>query len=1087
MTTDNIWKRVVVLGLTVLMAGQPVPAIAQGMSAELQAAQPQLPQTRSDNEDQSATDESASQTATDQTSDDTALPTQGEQGTTDGRLSLKSGQTVNLCYKADGSLDKQATEAAILKAIVEQTPSETNDSAVIEYYAGKAVSGFNRVETWLPIDEKPNWTLTDKHTFGAGSQRIRVTIAGQSAETTVTFQDVPASGLQLAQNVSELPLAYKDGDTIDARATSQTILDQSITGWGLCDKSEATVEYCYDHINYTSLDYKPSKYNKLFKAFGEGEQWIRVTVPANDKHQAFKQEYKLTFKDVRQIPSLTFVRAPKLVMSFKDNGEADSAAMLTALKNDDILSGVKGCEKSEVTVEATFDAAGAHDVRYTVPATASHKALDQTVSVEFIDMRGSSDIKVNSNQTVALAYAASGDVDVQATMTAIKKAVLGEVVASDVTLDPQGALEPGVVNVHVSAPATKEHKAVDVTVAVTLKDARVQPQISFKQNSPWKGVFKGSAIDPAATEAYVRDELIDEGALAGVDKSEVKLEYCYFNLFGHAQRWASFTYSPTDVNFDGTGWISFGANKDLLIRATIAATDTHAGASVTKTVRFEDNRPASGIEFKTDATSADLAYNEQGALDIAQTKDKILAAIVQTYGACKPSDITIEYKAGLLWRPLDYVPGIGEKAFGAGEQQIRVTVAATANHQGEQQQFTLTFTDARKDATLAFIANPKVLYSPDIDQMKGQILGQLDTKSSTVPSSCDPKNFTFEYEAPMYLFGSQNNLNITKGWSPLEGSKDSIREYPRIGAGDQKIRVKFNGNAEYKPSGIVEASLKVNKGKIKIKVKNGNIFAGEKDSTEKVHALTTLNTTDNVDLYRIYSGLSSTVKSKLYLELPNSITDSRVVKILDPIAQSAFGAPLSQVIKGGKVSFGQVRTFIQGITNSPALNWLANFGLIDKGALNALNKTLVALKILDNAEVEFGVPRDAGLYTTFVVSNNPNYETAVGTGELLVRLNSKGTALTWNHNGTEGKKAGTFALSDVQQNADWYTATLSVDGDTTIEQSGVRYHFTGITQKGKLFSSSKAPTEPGRYQETVRTSGGNFFAWAKTRSLVISE
>lgn len=985
MDTDCIKNRVVAIGVAALLAAQPVPAFAAAGSSAQQGAETQQ-SVSGGTEDESVQEVALDSFGVDSDAEGGAVEAAAARGDNGeiaiGDLELRDGQTVTLCYDDQGSFDRESTERAIIESIVAATPSGTADDAKIEYYAGKALSGFKNVEQWLSIDKAPSWNFTDKHTFGEGVQKIRVTCGGQSAIVEATFRGLSDSGLSLIEGVSELPLSYADGSAIDADATVATILDQAVAGWGLCDKAEAKVEYCYNHINYTSLDYKPSSLSIGHKAFGAGEQWIRVSVPANEKHRAFSQEFKLTFKDARPTPSFAFVEHPEALLSFKDDGTVDLDATLSALKDSGILAATTGCDASEISLEASVDGAGDHDVIFSVPATASHKGFSQTVKVSFVDARGASDITINDGQNVDLVYRANGEVDEEATKAAVRTAVLGENAAEDVVLDFSGSLLPGSLEVRVSAPATKDHKGVDATVNVVLKDARVQPTISFKQESPWKAVFKDGKLDPSGTESYVRDELLDGGALAGVDKPEVKLEYCYFNLFGQSQKWASFSYSPTNVNLGGTGWVSFGVDKDLIIRATVPATDKHAGAVVTKTVRFEDQR---------------------------------------------------------------------------------------------------------QEAKLVFNENATIAYTSDVDQMKAQVLSQIDKDASSIPADLDASEFTFEYYAPMYLFGSQSDLNIIKGWAPLEGSRDSIREYPRMGAGDQQIRVKFNGNGEYKPTEAVESNLKVNKGKLKIKVKNGSIYAGEKDSAAKIHALTTLDSTDDIDLYRVYAGLTSTASGKIYLELPGSITDSRVLKVLDPISQKTLGAPLTEVLKDGKVSFGQVRSFIQGVTDSPEVNWLANFGIIDKDALTALNKTLSALKFADGAEIDFGVPRVAGLFTTYVVSDNTNYETAVSAGELLVKFNAKGTALVWILNGSEGEKSGTFTVSDIQQNPDWYKATLTCDGDGTIDQSNVRYHFTGFTKKGRLFSGSKAPTEAGYYLQTVSTYGGSYFAWAKTRAFTITK
>ncbi|MDD5891386.1 MAG: hypothetical protein PUC72_02485, partial [Bacteroidales bacterium] len=69
-----------------------------------------------------------------------------------------------------------------------------------------------------------------------------------------------------------------------------------------------------------------------------------------------------------------------------------------------------------------------------------------------------------------------------------------------------------------------------------------------------------------------------------------------------------------------------------------------------------------------------------------------------------------------------------------------------------------------------------------------------------------------------------------------------------------------------------------------------------------------------------------------------------------------------------------------------------------------------------------------------------------------------------------------------------FGATLSYNGDVSIDQSGVRYLYSGFTSKWKPYSSTTTPpTEPGRYVVTVCIIGGNHFALPLTRSFQITK
>ena len=116
-----------------------------------------------------------------------------------------------------------------------------------------------------------------------------------------------------------------------------------------------------------------------------------------------------------------------------------------------------------------------------------------------------------------------------------------------------------------------------------------------------------------------------------------------------------------------------------------------------------------------------------------------------------------------------------------------------------------------------------------------------------------------------------------------------------------------------------------------------------------------------------------------------------------------------------------------------------------------------------------------------MVTDNQNYNTGVGAGFLLVKMRLSGTKLTWNQEIT-GK------LTAEQAKAFDFGATLSYNGDVTIDQSGVHYLYSGFTSKWRIYSSTTTPpTEPGSYVMTVCILGGNHFALPITRTFTITK
>lgn len=296
-----------------------------------------------------------------------------------------------------------------------------------------------------------------------------------------------------------------------------------------------------------------------------------------------------------------------------------------------------------------------------------------------------------------------------------------------------------------------------------------------------------------------------------------------------------------------------------------------------------------------------------------------------------------------------------------------------------------------------------------------------------------------------------------------------------MGAGEnQSIRISYKGNADYRPSETTEGTVTVNKAKVSVKVNSTNIYADEQLPANFI----TTDPADEFDIYTIYAGVTSSVSTGVYLDLPDRYTNSAVLKLLDPIVEKLYGKSFTQMMNDG-VTVGELRELF---STQELLDLLDKLN-IDTGTfgqiLNVINKLP---GVMDSVRIGFGTPNRAGLYTVTAVTDSKNYETGVGFGFLLTKMRFSGPKLTWNQEINGGKLTAAEA-----QNFD-FDATLYYDGLPVKDRSSVHYLYSGFTSSWRVYSSTTtAPTEPGRYVVTVCILGGNYMAAPITRSFQITK
>lgn len=476
-----------------------------------------------------------------------------------------------------------------------------------------------------------------------------------------------------------------------------------------------------------------------------------------------------------------------------------------------------------------------------------------------------------------------------------------------------------------------------------------------------------------------------------------------------------------------------------------------------------------------------MTYTASGDIDFDALRAAIVAAVLP---GTDVNDVTVTYEAKATLPPHEprYVvlkggwdsnPILREfPAITVGTHNVRLTV------NGEDTNVTVTLKDARTQAKIVLKKGVSLTYTKDAAAMRTQILDKLiDWSQTTVSKEAAAKSMVIKY----YGTGSSKHDLLTyDDWYPVEGGtvKYGI-DYtaPSIGAGEnQKIRASFPTTAAYLGCDAVEGTLTVNKAFVRVHVKSAAIFYDEKPTTQQY---VTTKPEDDFTIFKVYSGVTSSVKGAVYLQLPESILSPEALAKIDPVVKGLYGKTLTEILNDG-MTLGELRALLQKLEKptDDLAKFLKIFN-IDISSFTELLKVINKIPgVFDSTRVAIGSPNRAGMYLTTAITSNPNYKTGVGTGTLVVKMRASGASLVWNNDKT------TYTTSELESSP--LGATL-MRGDTPAHnQDGVHYRYVGWTATHKPYISKNAPTEPGTYRQTAYILGGNDMAKSISRSITIT-
>ncbi len=641
----------------------------------------------------------------------------------------------------------------------------------------------------------------------------------------------------------------------------------------------------------------------------------------------------------------------------------------------------------------------------------------------------------------------------------------------------------------IAAPEVIEDVAVPMTMTVNeveTQSANVQLQ-------------SGTVIIPnGADESTVKEILFDALVVnkEGLEAQDLEWEYhcegeTKLGIWGNAN-WGSIKGFTSETKF---GFITTTYNHPALSKNEdgsylIRIAGTTDEVNVTKYIKEPSNIAVKGGEYSVSLYVNDYDSSEY---NYDKLREDIFNAVVDVENS-NPSDLTVdditfEYNAGTniipIWYPFegDSIDPTGLTKLKPGQdKKIKLTLPETDNRKGSQVEVTVDINEfVRETSNVVLKSNSSFTYNKDVEIMKAEIFNNvIDWENSTLPSKdiISMDMFDFEYYGTAKILGSDNL--IKNDWVSLEGGTvDFVFEYPAIGAGDHKIKVTFKGNSTHTNSSA-ETDVTINKAKVDVKVKTTNKFADEKLPEDFV----TLSVDDKFDIYTVYGGVTSSLAPTAYLQI-SGIEESKFIEIIDTLLDFIGEETLTDRMQDG-ITLGELNDIVSKLVNAAnTIPFFADFVKSQGIDLDALIKlTEVIGKLPDSTndiKIALGEPNIAGLYTVFAVANNPNYETGVGMGMLLVKMRMSGTKLIYNQDIPS-------KITVEQAKTYDFTADVWHDGVRKTAEDGakVKYLYSGLTSKWRLYSSTTTPpTEPGRYTQTIVTLGGNYQAAPLTRAFQI--
>ncbi len=909
------------------------------------------------------------------------------------------------------------------------------------------VTGFDSSKKVGPVTMKYSHPALSANEDDSYPIRLKLADGTLTNEVKVYKAQKPVSSITLKEGVT-VTLPYNADVSINFDALRERIFDQVVESTTPeLTVNDVTIEYyAASTIDPAGVNKKPvalegAHMNGLtYPAISEGNQQIRISYAGNDTYGAASAEVTVTFAD-REASNIVLKPDQQVALPYTDATTVDYDVLRAAILQ-------------QIVDEGTTPSLTAENTEIKYYATATTGSLGD-LGRAWAPLEGGT---VNSVNYPAIS---AGDQQIQ-----------------------------------ISFKGDDAYKASSATTTVTFTE-RPGIKATTKENPTFKLAFTadGEAIydnvqqqvfgaviqstDPTLTAGDVSIKYLATEKVLGVDSHE------WMPLTGGKKNGISY---PAIGEGTQKVRITWGGSKDC-------APWSWEGDVV---VTGRADAPFRLKEGVTEGMTVAMVYNHDQSINYEATAQALRDALLEsTDPNISIDDVTVQYNAGIKnYQPLNYSPTGSDFIdqffkFGLGSQTIHFAWNGNADYKPlKLDDVKVNMEDHRIASEVVLKSGASITYNMNANVMLQAIFENLiDWDASTLPSkgTLSVADFAIEYYGENVLGEEDGGIsgNIPN-WAPVAGGTVNLLNYPQMGAGEQRIRVTFNGDEAYRSSTPIEGNLTVNKAKVSVKVHSTSIYADEaKDKLGE--GFVTTDPADKFDIYTIYGGMTSDVTTSVFVQLPERYTNTALIKAIDWALEQAGQPTLTEMMNNG-TTVGQLRKILSDVISRGAdlpqfIKDALKKANIDIDTLVKLNDALSKLPgLLDNVRVAIGTPNQAGLYVVTAVTNNKNYETGVGTGMLLVKKHYSGVKLQWNRTIPNGK-----LTAEEAKNFD-FGVTLMYDGNPAEKQTNVHYLYSGFTSKWRPYSSTTTPpTEPGRYVVTVVTLGGNYQAAPITRAFQITK
>lgn len=508
--------------------------------------------------------------------------------------------------------------------------------------------------------------------------------------------------------------------------------------------------------------------------------------------------------------------------------------------------------------------------------------------------------------------------------------------------------------------------------------------------------------------------------------------------------------------------------------------------TTTEATLVKVDKYSSTIAVNKEVTEIGLTFNADNTINYDALAQRIFDVLVNT-AACTPTitrdDVTIEYKYVLgvfpVWEPLEGTTSYS--ALKEGTHDIKITFNGNDAYKATEATHTANFVDNRIASSIVYKDGAQITYNMEASVMEEAIINSvIDHNASALPENVSASDFTIEYYGShIDAFGKEHNA-----WVSIAGGRDGIYDYSQMGAGEQKIRVSFNGNAEYKPCGAAEYTLTVNKADVKVTINEPIKIMHAGEPIDASTYVSTDPADPALDIYIVYVGVNTNKQTTVYLQLTGNKEDfvngiNALLKFFD-LPTLNDGMTVGEF----KAAVNKALSLVDNKVTEALVNLaLKDYGLTYqdlKDLMEALNKITIA----DDLLFAIGAPSHAGQYFATAIAVNDNYNTGTSTpGSVTVLKNWTGIKLAKNPILDSNDNKITVSQAEaLKAGNDLCILTKEGAALDSTSVGSIHYWFTGV---GKLYAKSTMPTAPGKYIVTASVRGGDFFAMPKTFTFTI--